>query len=392
MHQEVKLTVKQALRFETVKTAIDGTLTNAEAAAALRLSVRQLQRLKRRVRAAGPVGVVHGNTGREPPNKTPPEVRDQAIELATTRYAAYNFSHLADTLAEDHRIVLSEETLRLWLRPMGHGKAVRRAKAHRRRRKRRAHEGQLLFLDGSPHPWFGDDHPPVCMLLSSDDATSKPLWGKFQPTENRDGCFEVCYRVFTTFGLPGGFYLDRGSQFTTTRHGGLHVRQGPHTEFTAFEVAMETLGIDLIFARSPQARGRGERLNGSFQGRLVAELVDMGIADCRAATRYLNRSFIPRYCRRFGKPPADPAAAWRPVPEGMDLRAVLAVKHTRTVANDTTVGLNGTTYQLRPPAHLFHLARAKVEVQERFDGTVRVLHPEHGYLRATPIADPETSS
>ena len=152
------------------------------------------------------------------------------------------------------------------------------------------------------------------------------------------------------------------------------------------------LGIDLIFARSPQARGRGERLNGSFQGRLVAELTERGIADTVVATRYLNRPFIPRYRRRFAKTPADPKAAWRPVPRGLDLRAVLCVKHTRTVANDTTIQFNAMTYQLRPPAHLFHLAHAKVEVQERFDGTVHVLHPEHGYLPATPIADQETSS
>jgi len=129
--------VKQTLRHETVQAAIDGRMTNAEAAAALRLSVRHLQRLKCRVRTEGPLGVLHGNTGREPPSKTPPKVRDKAIELATPRYAQLNFSYLADTLAENHDIVLSDETLRLWLRPMGHGEPVRRAKTPRRRRKRR---------------------------------------------------------------------------------------------------------------------------------------------------------------------------------------------------------------------------------------------------------------
>jgi len=151
MHQQVKLTVKQTLRHETVQAAIDGRMTNAEAAAALRLSVRHLQRLKRRVRAEGPVGVVHGNTGREPPNKTPPEVRDKAIELAATRYAQFNFSHLADTLAGNHDIVLSDETLQLWLRPIGHGEPVRRAKTHRRRRKRRRPSASRPTM-GAPLP------------------------------------------------------------------------------------------------------------------------------------------------------------------------------------------------------------------------------------------------
>ncbi len=97
-------------------------------------------------------------------------------------------------LTEEHKIKLSAETLRLWLRPLGMGKTQRRLKKHRRRRQRREHEGEFLFLDGSPHPWFGPDSPEVCLLLSSDDATGKPLWGKFQPNEDRNGCFEVCYQ------------------------------------------------------------------------------------------------------------------------------------------------------------------------------------------------------
>lgn len=193
--------------------------------------------------------------------------------------------------------------------------------------------------------------------------------------------------VFRTHGLPAGFYLDRASQFITTRHGGLHVRQGPHTEPTHFQKAMERLGVGLIFAHSPQARGRGERLNGSFQGRLVQELALHGITDLAAATRYVNQRFIPRYVRRFAKAPADPTPAWRPVPEGVDLRAELCAQHTRTVANDNTVQFHGARWQLHPPRGRWHVVRAKIEVQERFDGTLRFRHADYGYLRATRIED-----
>ena len=385
--QEVKLTVPQSIRYATVQRVLEAAMTNGEAAAALRLSVRQVQRLKRRVEADGPRGVVHGNTGREPPNKTPPALRAEVVALATGRYAECSFAHVADLLVEDHGIVLSDETLRRWLRPLGHGRPVRRAKAHRRPRTRRARFGELLFLDGSPHPWFGDEHAPCCLLLASDDATGRPLRGQFQPTEDRDGCFEVCYHVFGKHGLPAGFYLDRASQFTTTRHGGLHVRQGPHTEPTHFEKAMEHLSIGLTFAHSPQARGRGERLNGAFQDRLVCELALHGITDLAAATRYVNQRFIPRYVRRFGKAPSDPTPAWRPVPEGLDLRGELCAKHTRTVANDNTVQFQGARWQLHPPRGRWHVVRAKIEVQERFDGTVRFRHADYGYLRATRIED-----
>jgi hypothetical protein len=192
------------------------------------------------------------------------------MHLATTTYAQFNFCHLADILAEEHHILLSDETLRRWLRPAGHGRPPRRRGKHRRRRTRRSRAGELLFLDGSPHPWFGPRHPDCCLLLASDDATGKPLWGKFQPEEDRDGCFEVCYHVFLRYGLPGAFYLDRASQFITTRKGGRQALHNPERDPTHFEEAMSLLKVGLIFAYSPQARGRGERLNGTFQDRLVA--------------------------------------------------------------------------------------------------------------------------
>lgn len=383
--REVKLTVEQVQRYELVQAALDGRITNAQAATALGVSERQVQNLKAKVRDQGPSGLLHGNSGREPHNKYPETLRARIIELATTHYAEFNFSHLADMLEEEHRLHLSDETLRLWLRPLGHGAPPRRARQHRRRRKRKAREGELLFLDGSPHHWFGSDRPDVCMLLCSDDATGKALWGKFQPVEDRDGCFEVCHHVFQRHGLPLGFYLDCGSQFTTTRHGGLHVRQGPECQETHFQRAMGQLGVGLIFAHSPQARGRGERLNGSFQGRLVAELNHHRITDCAEATRFLNRHFIPRYNKRFARPPADPHSAWRSAPHCMDLRDVLCACFTRTVSNDNTISFEGHGYQLRPPRGCGHLVKAKIHVRQWYDGSLHLWHERFGTIEAHRI-------
>src|SRR5947209_11157517 len=199
---EVKLTLNQVQRYETCKALIEGRLSLQEAALALRLSPRQVLRLKRRLLAEGPQGLIHRNTARPPANCTLPELKQQVLHLATTTYAHFNFCHLADILAQEHHILLSDETLRRWLRPQGHGRPPRRRGKHRRRRTRRSRAGELLLLDGSPHPWFGPNRPSCCLLLASDDATGKPLWGKFQPEEDRDGCFEVCYQVFVRFGLP----------------------------------------------------------------------------------------------------------------------------------------------------------------------------------------------
>src|SRR5205085_2142711 len=155
---EVKLTLNQVQRYEVCKALLEGRLSNDEAAQALGLSPRQVQRLKRRLQADGPQGLVHGNTARCPANKTPDERKQQVLDLATTTYAQFNFCHLADILHEEHDILLSDETLRRWLRPLGRGRPARRGK-HRRRRSRRPREDELLFLDGSPHPWFGPRHP-----------------------------------------------------------------------------------------------------------------------------------------------------------------------------------------------------------------------------------------
>jgi hypothetical protein len=379
---EVKLTLNQVQRYETCKALLEGRLSLQEAALALRLSPRQVLRLKQRLLAEGPQGLIHRNTARPPANRTPPELKQQVLHLATTTYAHFNFCHLADILADEYHILLSDETLRRWLRPQGHGRPPRHRGKHRRRRTRRSRAGELLFLDGSPHPWFGPRHPDCCLLLASDDATGKPLWGKFQPEEDRDGCFEVCYHVFVRFGLPGAFYLDRASQFITTRVGGRQALHNPEREPTHFEDAMSLLKVGLIFAYSPQARGRGERLNGTFQDRLVAELGVAKITTARRATEYLNTVFIPRYSRRFGHAPADDRPAWRAVPAGIDLRAVLSAKFTRTVAADHTVRFEGQTYQLLPPPRCPSLARSEIEVQQRFDGSIHFHHARHGAIAA----------
>ena len=370
--------LKRAQRYVTIEAVESGTLTQGAAARGLGLSTRQVRRLQARVRAQGAAGLVHGNSGRPPHNKTSSEVRDRVIALATTSYADYGFTHLAHEL-EPEGIRLSDETLRLWLRPLGHGSPPRRTRPHRKRRTRKPRLGELLFLDGSPHHWFGPEHPPCCLLLASDDATGQPLYGKFQPQEDRDGCFEVCYHLFAKFGLPAAFYLDRASQFTTTRHSGIHVAQSDR-ELTHFERAMQ-LGVALIFAHSPQARGRGERLNGSFQTRLVPEFVHRGITDCQAATRYLNSHFIPKYTKHFALPPVDPTPAWRPLVPNLDLKRVLCAKVPRAIARDNTVRLDGALFQLYPPKRLW-----RAEAQAWFDGSIHFWNPTCGELKARRLS------
>jgi hypothetical protein len=237
----------------------------------------------------------------------------------------------------------------------------------------------MVFLDGSPHYWFGEAYTPCTLLLTCDDATGGPLVGLFREQEDRDGCFLVLKQLFQKYGLPQSFYLDRASQFKTTRHGGIHSLQ-IQEEPTQFQRAMEELGIHLIFAFSPQARGRIERMNGTFQDRLVAELSRHKITTLSEANRYLNRHFIPSIRKRFALPPRDPTPVWRAVPPQLELFDVLCVKSERTVGNDNTISYNGIVYQLEPTPTRHHFVKAKVEVRQRPDGTIRIWHPRWGII------------
>lgn len=244
----------------------------------------------------------------------------------------------------------------------------------------------MVFIDGSPHLWFGPDRPKATLFLATDEATGRPLHGRFYPQETLNGCFEVFYHVGQRYGLPEALYLDKASQFTTTRHEGVHCQQRDD-EPTHFEIAMQTLAVQLIFAKSPQARGRGERINGSFQDRLVAELDHHYITDLAQATDYLNQVFIPKYAKRFGVRPRCSKSAFRRVPVELDLHTVLCAKTFRLVANDNTTRYEGHVYQLKPNIRSVCIAGAKVEVQEWFDGSIHVRHEQAGNIPLIRLPD-----
>lgn len=384
---QLLLKERELVRLRVIETTLTGRSAR-DAAAMLRLSVRQVFRLKARVLTQGARGVIHGNTGRRPANAKPISLRQRVLKLHRTVFSNYNDYHCAEALEEEYQLKVNPETLRRWLRAAAipPKRRHRSVSNHRRRRERRARFGELIFIDGSPHPWLGPDLPPATLILATDDATGMPLYGRFDPQETLNGCFEVFYHLGRRHGLPAALYLDHAGQFTTTRHGGTHVCQRDDKP-THFEIAMQTLAVKLIFANSPQARGRGERINGTFQDRLVAELEHHHITDLAGATDYLNRVFIPKYARRFGVKPRDSSSAFRPIPEGLDLHTVLCAKYTREVANDNTISYQGRIYQLKPNTRSVCIAGTQVSVQEWFDGSIHVRHAKAGTIPVTPALD-----
>lgn len=286
-------------------------------------------------------------------------------DLYQTEFPKYNACHFAEALAEEEDIRLSPDSIRRWLRAAGiPPKHRQRSQSnHRRKRESRARFGELVFIGGSPHPWSGLDLPPATLIIATDDAAGMPLYGQLDQAEILNGCFRVFHQVCRRHGLPAALYLHDAGQFTTTRHGGTHVYQRDDRP-THFEIAMHSLAVGLICADSPQARGRGERINGSFQDRPVAELDHNHTTDPAEAADYLNRVFIPKHAKRFGVKPRDPSPAFRPIPEGLDLRTVLCAKTTREVQKDNTTNYQRQTCQPKPNTRTVSFAITKVSVQE----------------------------
>jgi transposase len=384
---QVLLKERELVRLRIIKRALLGLPAHA-AADMLQLSTRQVFRLKARVRALGDSGIVHGNRGRQPANALPASLRQRVLQLHRSKFSKYNDYHFVEALEEEYQIKLNPETARRWLRAAGvpPKRRYHSRNNHRRQRERRPRFGELVFIDGSPHPWLGPNQPALTLILATDDATGMPLYGQFDPQETLAGCFSVFYHVARQHGLPKALYLDKAGQFTTTRHGGIHRIQRDDKP-THFETAMQTLAVQIIFANSPQARGRGERINQSFQDRLVAELDHHHITDPAQATDYLNRVFIPKYARRFGVKPRNPVSAFQPVPEGLDLRTVLCAKTTREVANDNTISYQGHRYQLKPNIRSICIAGTTVAVQQWFDGTIHIRHDRTGEIQHIRLRD-----
>jgi transposase len=342
-----------------------GELTVTEAAALLGLSERQVWRLRRAVAEAGPAGLVHGNRGRPSPRRTTPAIRDAILEVRA-RYGPLNDCHFRELLAEREGIELSRECLRTILRAAGlPSPRRRRPPAYRSRRPRLPAEGALLQLDGSRHDWLEGRGPWLTLVGAIDDATGLVVGGDFRDHEDSAGYLTVLRQVATRYGLPQAIYRDGHSAFEVTSP-----RRSGEPDLTQVGRALVELGIVSIAAGSAQAKGRIERLWGTFQDRLVVELRLAGITDRAGASAFLP-GFIERHNARFSVPAVDPTPAWRPMPEELDLDRVFVFKYRRKVAKDHTVRVGARILQLpRRATGPANYAGKLIDVHEALDGTL----------------------
>src|SRR5271170_5981875 len=368
MRQETfTLSQKELQRVSVISACIKGDLACARAAGLLCLSVRQVKRLKKRMREEGEAALAHANRGRPSPRRLADDAAAQIVQLARGTYAGFNDHHLCEKLVERQGFSLSRETLRRLLRKNGLGSPrKRRAPAHRQRRGRSARLGELVQLDGSPHDWLEGRGPRFTALGMQDDATGKILAARFFPSETTEGYFHLLQRLLRRFGVPTAFYGDRSGVFVRnddnwTVEEQLAGRRQP----TQFGRALQQLGITFIAARSPQAKGRVERLWGVLQDRLSSELRLAKADDIDSANAVL-RKFIADYNRRFARPPREKQTAWRAVPESLE--RICCFMHERIVSNDNVVQWDGRRFQIPQQARRFSFAGAKVQIYQALNG------------------------
>ncbi len=363
--ERLTLTAKEQNRLQSLNGVLEKYWSMQEAAKVMGVSERHGWRILSAYRKEGAAALAHGNRGRTPANVTPQAIRERVISLAGGRYSGVNHTHLAELLAEREGIKISRSTLRRVLTEVGLSSPRRgRSPRHRYRRQRMPQEGMLLQMDGSHHRWLEDRGPWFTLFMAIDDATGTVPYALFREQEDTQGYFELLKAIINRGGIPLGVYTDRHSVF--------HVEKGPNKgniPLTQFGRALRELGITHVRAKSPEAKGRIERANGTFQDRLVSELRLSGASNIAEANPVLW-DFLPRFNQRFAVPAAQPGQAYRPVNPDMDIDSILCLKERRRVARDNTVQYRGRTLQLFPDADRVSYAGAYVEIQERLDGKI----------------------
>ena len=367
------LTMKDTQRVEVIQALMDGRLTVAQAAQVLGRSERQVWRLLARARADGLTGLLHGNRGREPANKSDGSLWQRVLKLAGEKYQGVNDRHLQELLARQHSVHVCRESRRKRRRAAGLApKRSPRPSKYRARRERRVAAGMLLQLDASPHDWLEGRGPLLTLVGAIDDATGR-CWMRFSEAETTSAYLLLMREVALSAGLPLSLYSDRHDIFHARREPTLAEQLRNARPLTQCGRAMEEWGVSSSKAYSPQAKGRIERLWGVLQDRLVVELRLAGTATLGQANALLDR-YLPAHNRRFTVPPREQAAVWREAPDARRLDRILCLKETRVVGRDHVVSFEGLALQVPPSRKFYSLAGQRVDVLQLRDHSIEVHH------------------
>jgi len=363
----VIMSVKELRRVHVIRQTMEKKLTQVKAGTLLGLTPRHIRRLIERVAQAGDQGLAHRGRGKPSNRQIPEKVQTKALTLYAQRYGDFGPTLAAEKLAERHGITISAETVRGWLLAKGVTHFQRRKRPHRAWRERKAHVGELLQLDGSHHDWLEGRGPRCVRMAYIDDASSRVL-ARFYEYEGTIPAMDSFQRYVTRYGIPLAVYADRHTTYQSPAKPTVEEQLAGREPLSQFGRALSGLGVELIPAHSPQAKGRVERLFKTVHDRLVKELRLAGVSTLEAANRFLD-GYLPTYNRRFSVQPAQPADLHRPRPASRELDRSLCIKTTRCLRKDFTIAHQRGLYQIHDTIRASH-----VLVEERVDGTMQITH------------------
>ena len=368
------MSTKERRRLAVLGQVHSGHLTVAAAGRVLGISERQARRLWSRFQAEGDVALVHGLRGRPGNRGGDASERERVLALYQEHYRDFGCTLACEYLAERHGLVVDDQTLRRWLRKAGLWERRRKSPVKRRRRARRACLGELVQIDGSHHDWLegrASELGRCCLMVMVDDATSRTL-ARFYAGETSEAAMSIFRTWALAWGLPMALYPDQDSIYRINgeRADQIEARTGKRPQ-TQFGRAMAELGVELICAKSPQAKGRVERMNGTLQDRLVKALRVAGICDLASANAYLEQTFLPQHNARFTVTAADAADVHRAT-DAAEVDAALCTKDLRVVGRDHCISWEGQVMQLQPDRRTPSLVGKRVTVRRALGGTVTV--------------------
>jgi hypothetical protein len=359
---------REMKRLHLIHQAMEKKISQQQAAEVAGLSTRQMRRLMKRIQQEGDRGILHRQRGRPSNRRIAEPVKQKALQLYQQYYGDFGPTLASEKLRERHRLKIQAETLRLWLGQAQLPYRRRKARPHRQWRPRRSCFGTLVQMDGSHHDWLEGRGPKLVLMGSIDDATNT-VAGRFYDHEGTVPALDSFRLWVERYGIPASVYLDKHTTYRSPRGPSLEEQlQGLERSQSQFERAMSELGVEVIHAHSPAAKGRIERLFGTFQDRLVKEMRLAQVTSLAQANRFLEH-YLPLYNRRFQVEPAQPADLHRRVPAQLDLNGVLCLKTQRRLNADSTVIHQGKVYLMEEPVQA-----QTVTVEQRLDGSLHLRH------------------
>jgi transposase len=350
------MTQEELTRSKVIQMADEKRMTQKEGAERIGVSQRHFRRLLARYRQDGDLGLISGHRGKPSNNRMAPETQQQVTDfICDPLYKGFGPTLMAEKLAERAGIVVSKETVRQVMIAEGkHEPRRKKSSEIHPLRERRARRGELVQIDGSYHAWLEDRGAKACLLLFVDDATSQALAGRFVPQETYFAYAELCKAYFAQHGLPVTFYSDRFSVFRVNAENAIDT-----DAITQFGRALAELGIELICANSPQAKGRIERAYQTFQDRLIKEMRLEGICDYEHANQFLP-TFLRMYAEKFSVLPRSSQDAHLPLDPAIDLDRIFASHHTRIISKNLQIQFNRVIYQIKTTRPAYALQGRKV--------------------------------